>query len=1156
MENKKTSIFDGFIGKYELSKTIRFELKPVARTAELLKENKVFEKDQTIDNSYNQAKFYFDEMHREFINNALVGLPASILDPLKNAFLKKMAQDKNIDKREFNKEWKKARKLFCEEIADIFDQKAREIEEKDGIEKKKTVGVKYLLSAKILNHLKLEFSKEKSDQFEKDGKPSLFTVNLATGEKQYIFDSFDRFSTYLGKFQETKNNLYTSDDKATSVASRIIDNFVIFWSNKNKFESKLNAIAKEAGFSEEEKKIFQQSYYITCFIQAGISKYNENTGNLNKKIKEFRDKEQKKAKENKQEFKKGNYPLLVELDKQILSYVEKEKELINGDEDLEKVFGIFVEENTKKFERGLVLMNDLCSGKFSAEYDRIYLQKKVINTISRKWFTDSNAFELLLPQTADNKDKSLANIKKYISLADIKKALEKEESGDGLSGDIFKDRYYENKSGAGINRGATLTERFGQFLQIWLFEFENLFKDKELTNDTVLRGYEFHNVETKNINWSNLSREIKKESSDKYRKEVERIKQYADASLLIYQMLKYFVLGAKDAPVGSDFFYGEFNDYYQDFAFIRYYDALRNYITKKTFSPEKIKLNFENGQFLSGFDKNKEKEKFGVIFRKGKSYYLGVLIDKYKNIFDDYESHSGGSSYEKMEYKLFPDPKRMIPKIAFAAKNEAIFGLTEKISKIKEEYEKFQKEKSDRDNWKKIFDRKKCSDLIEYYQKCLEIGGYKQQFNLIWKKSKEYSGIGEFNDDILRQNYKVSFKKVSSEYIDNAVRDGKMYLFKIYNKDFSEYSKGKGKNIHSLYFLNLFTTDNLKSPVLKLSGGAEVFLRRKSDDLSPKNDNTGKTVIDHKRYSEDKILFHIPIKINRGQNKAYNKQINLLLAKNKALNIIGIDRGEKNLLYYSVINQRSEILEQGSLNEINGVNYFDKLNQREKKREADRKSWNQIDQIKDLKRGYLSGVVHKICSLIIKYDAIVVLEDLNMRFKQVRGGIEKSVYQQFEKTLIDKLGYMVFKDRDPLEAGGVLKGYQLAAPFESFDKMLKQTGILFYTQADYTSITDPVTGFRKNVYIGNSWSTKKIKEAVDKFKSIKWDNKIGAYAFTYNTGDFSYVFSSRNKKNNRKIKETAANEWTVYSSAPRLERFRNEVGYWECNLINLTKAFD
>jgi len=545
---------------------------------------------------------------------------------------------------------------------------------------------------------------------------------------------------------------------------------------------------------------------------------------------------------------------------------------------------------------------------------------------------------------------------------------------------------------------------------------------------------------------------------------------------------------------------------------------------------------------------------------------LGIMMDKYKNIFDDVPECDSSDFYEKMEYKLFPDPKRMIPKVAFARSNKKEFGLTADIEKIKNEYEKFQEEKIDRENWAKKFDKEKLGKLIEYYQKCLDLGGYRKEYGLTWKKPREYSGMGEFNDEIERQCYKITFKRMNCKLIDDWVSEGKLYLFEIYGKDLSEKSVGR-KNIHTLYFLSLFLPTNLAKPILRLGGGAEIFLRNasveaKDEIITSRGKNITRYLrkkydvkkIRQSRYAKRKYFLHFPIKINLGGSASFNQRINSLLADNKDINIIGIDRGEKNLLYYSVINQKEEVLEQGSLNEINGVNYFDKLHQREKERLEARQSWNPIEQIKDLKRGYLSCVIHKICELIEKYNAIVVLEDLNMRFKQIRGGIERSVYQQFEKALIDKLGYLVFKDRKPEEIGGALNGYQLAAPFVSFEKMFKQTGILYYTQADYTSVTDPVSGFRKNIYISNSSSQKKIGETICKFKSIKWDSKIGGYAFAYDPADFAFEQRSKSAKN-RKPQEIVSKEWTVYSIAPRIERFRNDKGYWEYKPINLTEKF-
>lgn len=77
----------------------------------------------------------------------------------------------------------------------------------------------------------------------------------------------------------------------------------------------------------------------------------------------------------------------------------------------------------------------------------------------------------------------------------------------------------------------------------------------------------------------------------------------------------------------------------------------------------------------------------------------------------------------------------------------------------------------------------------------------------------------------------LGFRKVSEEFIDRLVNEGKLYLFKIWNKDFSEYSKGT-PNLHTMYWNMLFDERNLADVVYKLNGQAELFYRKKSLDLS------------------------------------------------------------------------------------------------------------------------------------------------------------------------------------------------------------------------------------------------------------------------------------------------------------------------------------
>ena len=64
------------------------------------------------------------------------------------------------------------------------------------------------------------------------------------------------------------------------------------------------------------------------------------------------------------------------------------------------------------------------------------------------------------------------------------------------------------------------------------------------------------------------------------------------------------------------------------------------------------------------------------------------------------------------------------------------------------------------------------------------------------------------------------------------------------------------------------------------------------------------------------------------------------------------------------------------------VNYQEKLVHKEGDRDKARKNWQTIGNIKELKEGYLSNVVHEIAKMMVEHNAIVVMEDLNFGFKR------------------------------------------------------------------------------------------------------------------------------------------------------------------------------
>ena len=317
-----------------------------------------------------------------------------------------------------------------------------------------------------------------------------------------------------------------------------------------------------------------------------------------------------------------------------------------------------------------------------------------------------------------------------------------------------------------------------------------------------------------------------------------------------------------------------------------------------------------------------------------------------------------------------------------------------------------------------------------------------------------YSDLSSFYNAVNLLLYNLSYKKVSANYIHSLVEEGKLYLFRIWNKDFSEYSKGM-PNLHTLYWKMLFDERNLADVVYKLNGQAEVFYRKSSinpenriihpayhpisnkNELNKKHTSTFEyDIVKDRRYTVDKFQFHVPITINFkavGQENI-NPVVQNTIRCGGFTHVIGIDRGERHLLYLSLIDLHGNIVKQMTLNEIVNeykentyiTNYHNLLAKREGERTDARRSWDTIENIKEIKEGYLSQVVHVISKMMVEYNAIVMLEDLNVSFMRSRQKFERQVYEKFEKMLIDKLNCYVDKQADVSDVAGLLHPLQLA----------------------------------------------------------------------------------------------------------------------------------
>ena len=610
----------------------------------------------------------------------------------------------------------------------------------------------------------------------------------------------------------------------------------------------------------------------------------------------------------------------------------------------------------------------------------------------------------------------------------------------------------------------------------------------------------------------------------------------------------------------DELFYGRFAALYDSVSAIdKLYDKVRNYITQKPYSKDKIKLNFENPQLLGGWDKNKERDYRTVILRKSGCYYLAVMDKSHNKVFTDTPAAENENCYEKMEYKLLPGPNKMLPKVFFASSNLQIFKPTDRILDIRKR-ESFKKG----DN----FNIEECHDFVDFFKQSLNKHEDWSQFGFEFTPTEQYNDISEFYREVSEQGYTVGFSSIPEAYINNLVEKGYIYLFKIHNKDFSRFSHGT-PNLHTMYFKMLFDERNLSNVVYKLNGEAEMFYRKASindnekivhyanNPIKNKNpDNKRKEstftydLVKDRRFTKRQFALHLPITINfkaRGQ-EFINNDVRMAVKEKTDNYVIGIDRGERNLIYICVINSNGEIVEQMSLNEIISdneykVDYRKLLDQKEKERDKAKKSWNTVENIKELKEGYISQVVHKICQLILKYDAVIAMEDLNFGFKRGRFKVEKQVYQKFENMLISKLNLLIDKNIPPESEGGLLRAYQLTNKYDGVNKG-KQNGIIFYVPAWDTSKIDPATGF-VNLLKPKYTSVAEAKKLFSAMDGIRYNPNTDMFEFDIDYTKFPKCSADFRKK------------WTVCTNKDRIETFINKDknGEWDNRRIMLTDEF-
>lgn len=1137
---------------YSRSITLRNRLIPVGKTEENLKNVKMLDGDFERAKAYQEVKNLIDDFHRSFIE-----------DVLSNTTL----------------DWGALYDQF-----DLFQ--SEKDKSKKAKHKKQLEVLQGVMRKSIVKHFKDDerYSKLFKKEILTDLLPAIIKDD-DTGtitDKKAALDTFNDFATYFTGFHQNRENLYSEEAKATAISNRIVnENFPKFYANVKVFEYLQKNFPNIISDTEDslkdflnEKKlseIFNKENFNAVLSQSGIDFYNTVIGGISgeagkEKVQGLNEKINLASQQLPSEEKSKLRKKMTILYKQILSDKKTASFIPAGFENSAEVYNavrLFKEQNFDK-------ANPKISKTFSDfDYDlnEIFVPAKELTAFSLSifgnWSILSRGLFLL------EKDKS----KKELS----------EKQSENIIKQIAKNDY-------------SLFELQGAY-ERWVKEnsvqidktVKNYFLLSELRTDETKKEKQSVKILEK-IYEAYAAIDFEKQENLQAEKEAATpIKNFLDEVQNLYHHLKLVDYRGEEQK-DSTFYYG-LDEILSDLAeIVPLYNKVRNFVTKKPGEVKKVKLNFECSSFLNGWATD-----FGTkdahIFIKDNKYYLGIINKKLSEEDIDFLKKDGNDKHLIYDFQK-PDNKNT-PRLFIRSKGDSYAPAVSKynlpIESVIDLYDKGAFKTENRDKNPKEY-KEALSKLIDYFKLGFSRHDSYKNYKFCWKKTEDYKDIAEFYSDTIKSCYQLKFENINFENLEQLANDGKLYLFQIYNKDFAEKATGK-KNLHTLYWENLFSEENLHDVCLKLNGEAELFFRPKSENLKEIRHKEGSVLVNRttvdgksipeeiyqeiyqfkngkiaslsneaqkwldggtvvykearfdlvkdKHFTQDTYLFHCPITMNFKSpeitGRKFNEKVLNYLRENPDVKIIGLDRGERHLIYLSLINQRGEIELQKTLNlveqvrndKIVSVNYHEKLVQKEGDRDKARKNWQTIGNIKELKEGYLSAVVHEIAKLMVEHNAIVVMEDLNFGFKRGRFAVERQVYQKFENMLIEKLNYLVFKDKAAAEPGGVLNAYQLTDKSANVSDVGKQCGWIFYVPAAYTSKIDPKTGFANLFITKGLTNVEKKKAFFERFDAIRYDKKEDCFIFSI---DYSKLSDNADYKK----------KWDIYSRGERIVYSRKD----------------
>lgn len=187
--------FEDFTGLYPVSKTLRFEAKPVGATLENIIKSGILEEDTHRAQSYQKVKKLIDEYHKAFIDSVMsnFNFHTELLEEYSSLYTSKSKDEKS--KENFIKLQGEMRKQIAKALTSD--------------ERFKNIGKQELVKEDLFGFI----SHASNNQL----------TGLTKEQAAELVLEFKNLTTYFSGFHQNRANMYVADEKSTSIAYRLVN---------------------------------------------------------------------------------------------------------------------------------------------------------------------------------------------------------------------------------------------------------------------------------------------------------------------------------------------------------------------------------------------------------------------------------------------------------------------------------------------------------------------------------------------------------------------------------------------------------------------------------------------------------------------------------------------------------------------------------------------------------------------------------------------------------------------------------------------------------------------------------------------------------------------------------------------------------------------